>query len=95
MSHEPGPPGGGTPCALAHCLIVSGRLPSCSLVAVTPRVGLESWSMYIDPTTGSLVLQILAAGVLSLMAMATRVREAVKHFFKVLVPRRSRWSGKP
>jgi hypothetical protein len=51
--------------------------------------------MYIDPTTGSLVLQILAAGVLSVMAMATRVREAVKHFFKALVPRRSRWSGKP
>jgi len=51
--------------------------------------------MYIDPTTGSLVLQILAAGVLSVMAMATRVREAVKRFFKVLVPRRSRWPGKP
>ena len=49
--------------------------------------------MYIDPTTGSLVLQILAAGVLSVMAMATRVREVVKNFFKVLVPRR--WSGKP
>lgn len=51
--------------------------------------------MYIDPTTGSLVLQILAAGFLSLLAMATGVREAVKHFFKLLIPRRGRWAGKP
>ncbi|MGH7509570.1 MAG: hypothetical protein ACREMZ_08875 [Gemmatimonadales bacterium] len=46
--------------------------------------------MYIDPTTGSLVLQVLAAGVLSVLAMATRVREAVKSFFKLLVPPRRR-----
>ena len=51
--------------------------------------------MYIDPTTGSLVLQFLAAGVLSALAMASRVREAVKSFFKSLVPRRGRWAGKP
>jgi hypothetical protein len=51
--------------------------------------------MYIDPTTGSLVLQFLAAGVLSVLAMVSRVREAVKHFFKLLVPRRGRWAGKP
>lgn len=51
--------------------------------------------MYIDPTTGSLVLQFLAAGVLSALAMASRVREAVKHLFKQLIPRRGRWSGKP
>ena len=51
--------------------------------------------MYIDPTTGSLVLQFLAAGVLSVLAMASRVREAVKHFFKQLLPRRGRWTGKP
>lgn len=50
--------------------------------------------MYIDPTTGSLVLQLLAAGVLSVMAMATRVREGVKTFFKLLIPRRGRWAGK-
>ena len=46
--------------------------------------------MYIDPTTGSLVLQFLAAGVLSLVALVARVREAVKSFFKMLVPRRRR-----
>jgi hypothetical protein len=46
--------------------------------------------MYIDPTTGSLVLQFLAAGVLSLVAMVARVREAIKSFFKMLVPRRRR-----
>jgi hypothetical protein len=76
---------------MAHCLIVSDRLPSCYLEQSPPA----PWShgMYIDPTTGSLVLQILAAGVLSFMAMATRVREVVKNFFRALVPRR--WSGKP
>jgi hypothetical protein len=51
--------------------------------------------MYIDPTTGSLVLQLVAAGVLSAMAMVSRVRDGVKSFFKVLVPRRGRWTGKP
>ena len=51
--------------------------------------------MYIDPTTGSLVLQFLAAGVLSVVAMASRVRETFKNFFKHLVPRRGRWAGKP
>lgn len=55
----------------------------------------ESRFMYIDPTTGSLVLQFLAAGVLSVLAMASRVREAIKHFFRQLVPRRGRWAGKP
>jgi hypothetical protein len=46
--------------------------------------------MYIDPTTGSLVLQVLAAGFLSLLAMVGRVREAFKSFFKLLVPRHRR-----
>jgi hypothetical protein len=46
--------------------------------------------MYIDPTTGSLVLQFLAAAVLTVVAMASRVREAVKSFFRMLVPRRRR-----
>jgi hypothetical protein len=46
--------------------------------------------MYIDPTTGSLVLQFLAAGVLSVLAMVSRVREAIKAFFRMLVPRRRR-----
>lgn len=60
------------------------------------RYGLTGeFFMYIDPTTGSLVLQFLAAGVLSVLAMASRVREAVKSFFKSLVPRRGRWAGKP
>ena len=51
---------------------------------------IKASSMYIDPTTGSLVLQFLAAGVLSLVALVARVREAVKSFFKMLVPRRRR-----
>jgi hypothetical protein len=44
--------------------------------------------MYIDPTTGSLVLQFLAASILSALAMVSRVREAFKSFFRSLVPRR-------
>jgi hypothetical protein len=50
--------------------------------------------MYIDPSVGSLVLQLLAAGVLSAIAMFARVREALKSFFRFLVPRRGRWTGK-
>lgn len=46
--------------------------------------------MYIDPTTGSLVLQFLAAGALSVLAMFSRAREAIKSFFKMLIPRRRR-----
>jgi hypothetical protein len=60
---------------------------------VYPASTRELGSMYIDPTTGSLVLQFLAAGVLSGLAMVSRVRETVKSFFKLLVPRR--WAGKP
>ncbi len=51
--------------------------------------------MYIDPTTGSLVLQFLAAGVLSVLGMVSGIRGSVKQFFKRLVPRRGRWAGKP
>ena len=48
--------------------------------------------MYIDPTAGSLVLQALAAGALSALAMFSRVRQGAKSFFKSLVPRRGRWT---
>jgi len=48
--------------------------------------------MYIDPATGSLVLQILAAGVLSVVAMLSRVREGVKSLFRSIL--RYRWAGK-
>jgi hypothetical protein len=51
--------------------------------------------MYIDPTAGSLVLQFVAAGVLSLLAMFSRVREGAKSFFRSLLPGHSRWTGKP
>ena len=50
----------------------------------------ESWNlrgrMYIDPTTGSLVLQVLAAGALSAVAVFGRLREGLKHFFRSLSP---------
>ena len=48
--------------------------------------------MYIDPTTGSLVLQVLAAGALSAVALFSRLREGLKTFFRSLVPRR--WAQK-
>ncbi|MBA3259616.1 MAG: hypothetical protein H0T68_09145 [Gemmatimonadales bacterium] len=44
--------------------------------------------MYIDPTAGSLVLQILAAAALSGVVMAGRVRDGVKSFFRSIIPRR-------
>ncbi len=48
--------------------------------------------MYIDPSTGSLVLQVLAAGALSAVALFSRVREGLKAFFRSLSPRR--WAHK-
>jgi hypothetical protein len=48
--------------------------------------------MYIDPTTGSLVLQVLAAGALSAVALFSRVRETLKALFRSLSPRR--WAHK-
>jgi hypothetical protein len=49
--------------------------------------------MYIDPTSGSLALQVLAAGALSALAMFSRIREAIKSFFRNLVSHGRRWSG--
>lgn len=46
--------------------------------------------MYIDPTAGSLVLQVIAAAALSAVAMVARVRTGLKSFFKSLLPRRER-----
>ena len=48
--------------------------------------------MYIDPTAGSLVLQVLAAGALSAVAVFSRLREGLKHIFRSLLPRR--WAQK-
>jgi hypothetical protein len=48
--------------------------------------------MYIDPTAGSLILQVLAAGALSAVVLFGRAREGIKHFFRSLVPRR--WAQK-
>lgn len=50
--------------------------------------------MYIDPTAGSLALQLIAAAALSTAAMFSRVREGVKSFFKSLLPGHNRWTGK-
>jgi hypothetical protein len=48
--------------------------------------------MYIDPSAGSLILQLLAAGALSVVATVSRVREVLKSTFQSLLPRR--WAGK-
>jgi hypothetical protein len=48
--------------------------------------------MYIDPTAGSLMLQVLAAAALSAVAMFSRLREGLKQFFRSLSPRR--WAQK-
>jgi len=56
----------------------------------------ESWNprghMYIDPTAGSLALQVLAAAALSAVAVFGRLREGLKQFFRSLLPRR--WAQK-
>jgi hypothetical protein len=49
--------------------------------------------MYIDPTSGSLVLQAIAAGVLSAVAMMSRVREGLKSFLHNIVSRLRRPTG--
>jgi hypothetical protein len=49
--------------------------------------------MYIDPTRGSLMLQVLAAGALSAVARVSRVREPAKTWFRTLVSRGRRWTG--
>ena len=46
--------------------------------------------MYIDPTSGSLVLQVIAAGALSAIAMMSRAGEATKSFFRALISRARR-----
>ena len=43
--------------------------------------------MYVDPTSGSLVLQVIAAGALSAVAMMSKAREATKSFFRSLLSR--------
>jgi len=48
--------------------------------------------MYIDPTAGSLVLQVIAAAVVSTLAVMTRFRDAVKSFFKSVLSRR--WTSR-
>ena len=48
--------------------------------------------MYIDPTTGSLALQVLAAGALSSVVLFGRLRETLKTFFRSITPRR--WAHK-
>jgi hypothetical protein len=40
--------------------------------------------MYIDPGTGSLILQLLAAGVISAAATVSRFRTALKTAFRRL-----------
>ena len=44
--------------------------------------------MYIDPAAGSLILQVLAAGILSAFAMIGQLRRAVVSFFKSVIHRR-------
>jgi hypothetical protein len=46
--------------------------------------------MYIDPGAGSLLLQVLAAGIISVVATVGRVRTAVKSFFRGVFSRGNR-----
>jgi hypothetical protein len=44
--------------------------------------------MYIDPSAGSLIIQLLAAGALAATVMIGRVRDGVRLFFRALFDRR-------
>ena len=44
--------------------------------------------MYIDPAAGSLILQVLIAGILAITTTVRTVRESVKGFFRQLFNRR-------
>lgn len=46
--------------------------------------------MYIDPAAGSLILQVLAAGVLAVTASVKSARESVKRLFRGLFGRKGR-----
>jgi hypothetical protein len=46
--------------------------------------------MYIDPTAGSLMLQVMAAGVFALTASVRRVRESAKRLLLGLFRRKDR-----
>ena len=43
--------------------------------------------MYIDPGAGSLILQIVAATLISAAAMMKQVRETAKHFYRTVFSR--------
>jgi hypothetical protein len=45
--------------------------------------------MYIDPGAGSLILQVLVAGLLAVGAGVRSAREAVKRFFRRLLRRKA------
>ena len=44
--------------------------------------------MYIDPAAGSMILQVLAAGILAVMASVKSARESAKRLFRGLLGRR-------
>jgi hypothetical protein len=44
--------------------------------------------MYIDPTAGSMIFQVLAAGAIAAASMVRGVRTAVKEFFRNILGRR-------
>jgi hypothetical protein len=44
--------------------------------------------MYIDPGAGSMILQMVVAGVVSALALVTRVRQTAKSFVRSLLPGR-------
>jgi hypothetical protein len=46
--------------------------------------------MYIDPSAGSLILQLIAAGVVAAAASMSRVRLALTTFFRSVFSKRDR-----
>jgi hypothetical protein len=52
-----------------------------------PPVALDA--MYIDPAAGSMILQVIAAGVVSVLALARNVRRNLVQGIKSLFTRRT------
>jgi hypothetical protein len=48
----------------------------------------EERAMYIDPAAGSLILQVLVAGILAVTTTVRSARESVKKFFRGMFGRR-------
>jgi hypothetical protein len=63
-----------------------GGLPA--RLRCNPSTAFHEVPVYIDPAAGSLILQVLIAGILAVSTMLKSVRASIKRFFQGLFGRR-------